>query len=475
MIRFFILALLVLFSGCNFLEAAYGSQLLPVLEDQFGCLNADWAAKQEKALHVDVQSFGGREVCRPEADYKKLMTSMLIINMGQFGQKPSQPNIFNRDTVPLDYGKFVTENTYSIQRGQDIPYATAYNDMGNVTVQDAWNKLAILGRVGTLIHEARHTKGYYHIRCNHGPYGETNVAGCDSTLEYGGSHAVEMEYYARVLDQGLNFHPLYRTMSRLMLLARAPLFFNKSPIQFRPTMVLSLKDATVIVRADGTTVRRQPILRSQNAEMRLKAVTHGTVMADFKNHQFAAVDIRGDGGVTPYTQEDYSYFKFFRDIRFADRRWLDAEEADLGKTWAFLAIDLEGHVLRYKYDEGDFSRTKNAFEKVSAKFYSLSNQEPGVRFLRSDADGNSGVFLLTKSGKLMKYDGSRWSPAKAFDFPVKTAWSMAGKAAAVGEDGTLYDFKSGQWVARSQFGKVEDLVMVNDYNFQQFIGTQRRR
>ena len=110
-------------------------------------------------------AFGGLELCRFSVDTKKLFNDLKIIKEGRFQPKTTN-NVFIRNAIPApQYYEWMKSMTRGMDRGNDIPAATAYNRGGYFTMQDGWAVLSTLGRVGTVVHEARHTGGYYHIQC----------------------------------------------------------------------------------------------------------------------------------------------------------------------------------------------------------------------------------------------------------------------------------------------------------------------
>src|SRR5437868_9320068 len=201
-------------------------------DKDFGCISQQQADQYVSDFGINADSFGGMELCKNEIDTKKLFNDLQIIAGGQFDA--GKDNLLIKGIVPADqYYSWMRSQTRGMERGNDVPYATAYNRMGYFTMQDGWAKSSTLARVGVVIHEARHTAGYRHFPCNQGPYKGARLDGCDQNYAQGGSHAIEMEYYARVSVAGQNFHPVYKAMARLMAMGRSNFVFNSSPIQKR--------------------------------------------------------------------------------------------------------------------------------------------------------------------------------------------------------------------------------------------------
>jgi len=178
--------------------SVHNDQSMPYMDGDFACISQTQAQKYVKDFRIDTQSFGGFELCNSAVDFKKLMNDFVIIENGRFQKVLGQNNLFIRDFLQgQDYYTWAKSQTRGVERGQDIPTATAYNSGGYFTMQDGWARSSTLGRVGTFIHEARHTAGYRHYPCQQGSYQGSSMAGCDSSYSQGGSHAVEMEYYAK--------------------------------------------------------------------------------------------------------------------------------------------------------------------------------------------------------------------------------------------------------------------------------------
>jgi hypothetical protein len=166
-----------LFSG-SFSWATADKNELPVFDHDFVCTTQEKADQYIRDFKIDTNSFGGRDLCNSKVDIKKLFNDLQIIELGQFDlnyssihkdeDETSAGNSSDQTAInPLIGGFIDTKNYYpwmrdqteGMNRGNDVPYATAYNSFGYFTMQDGWATLSTLGRVGTVIHEARHTAG----------------------------------------------------------------------------------------------------------------------------------------------------------------------------------------------------------------------------------------------------------------------------------------------------------------------------
>lgn len=355
---------------------------MPYLDSEFGCINASDANRYISDFNIDTKSFGGTELCNSQVETKKLLNDIQIIEQGRF--KQTGQNKFIRGFVDGNsYYAWMRGETRGIERGNDIPYATAYNSGGYFTMQDGWAKLSTLGRVGTVIHEARHTAGYRHIGCNQGPYQGSSVAGCDSNYNYGGSHAVEMEYYARVAVQGENFHPVYKKMARLMAIARSNIFFNTGVIQSREAVLALTADGKQAHLYDNNSwyVRETPSMSG-----RLKRTSFGGVL--FDGIQAMAIELYQNSGFADLVSDSYSYYKLLTERNDQAK---DFEEFDSGIKRYAVKITQNNKLVSYDFPNGRWGRELNMPVAISR----LSTSIPGK--------AQSGLFLIGANSEIYSY------------------------------------------------------------------------
>lgn len=380
--------------------AAAGADL-PVQDGDFGCIDKAKAESYVSAFGINIESFGGLELCDPSVDSKKLFNDLRLVEEGRFAG--NQENLFIRNFVDRDnYFNWLRGETRGIERGSGIPYATAYNSGGYFTMQDGWAKLSTLGRVGTVIHEARHTEGYGHVTCNHGPYMDTWVSGCDRSVEGAGSHSIEMEYYARVVVQGANFHPVYREMARLMLLARSNFVFNTNPLTAKDTLVARTDDG-VIEFHDGERRDRAWVAAPPAAapDIHLKRTSFGASLWLAPGQALAIAPVGGDHA--DLQSDDYSYFKLLKMTPPASL--LDFDEVDEGPRRFVVALDANGGIYNYEFEAGAWSRT-GALTGAS-------------RLATTDPDGREGVFPVSTDGGYCNLDLTTWKcPAAPRAWPA---------------------------------------------------------
>lgn len=357
---------------------------LPVYDGDFACFDAKKAESYVRNFNINLASFGGLELCDNRADTKKLFNDLLLVEQGQIADPPA--NTFIQDFVPKhQYFDWLKRQTYGIDRGNDMPYAIAYNSGGYFTMQDGWAKLSTLGRVGTVIHEARHTEGHYHRPCTHGPYQGTRVSGCDHNVFEGGSHGIEMEYYARVYLAGTNFHPVYKDMARLMLLGRANFVFNERALQQADELLVRTEDKLIRLKAN----QRQELVWAQPlpANLMMKRTSFGSALVDLSTPTSWAVrsDDRGHASIL---EDEYSYYKLLQFVPPAPL--IDLEEVDQGVKRFMLALTSNGEVYSYLFAEGQWS--------------SPQTHRGATRFLTLSPDGEPGLYLKFGETRYCRFD-----------------------------------------------------------------------
>lgn len=376
--------------------------MLPYLDKQFSCITQDQALKYKKDFNVDLRTFGGQELCNPVIDFKKLTNDLSIIEYGKF-ETNSQNGLIGKFVDPAKYYLWMKAQTRGMNRGNDIPTATAYNSGGYFTMQDGWARLSTLGRVGTVIHEARHTEGYRHIPCSFGPYAGVRMDGCDRDLQYGGSHGVEMEYYARVSVYGNNFHPVYKAMARLMAMARSNFVFNNSPMQKREGLLVQTEQGNYWLFDNNKWVYRSAITPQDQNQLRininqrflknavslpgyLKRTSFGASL--FNGSQAFAIDLYERYEPSTALTDTYSYFKILLDLKTSLK---DFEEFDIGIKRYLAQVNQQNQISTFNYGKGRWNSAKNL------------NFQPAISatFLPT---GQAGYFLIDTQGNTYAYN-----------------------------------------------------------------------
>lgn len=360
------------------------SSTLPYDDSGFSCTEDQKIDQYVRDFQININSFGGKESCDSQKDSKKLFNDLALIEGGEF-ENNGKENVFIRDIIaPNEYYNWLKAMTYGIRRGHDIPWATAYNSGGYFTFQDGWTHLSSLGRVGTIIHEARHTEGYRHYRCVMGPYSNTNVSGCDSSISQEGSHGVEMEYYSRVVLQGSNFHPVYQSMARLMALGRGNFVFNDRLVKSKESIVGLSNDSIILLNENS--------LREINFKLpngHLKRTSFGVSILN-DNVAFA-LDLYDHSDDKMIFDDQYSYFKLLKENTGSNI--VDMEEFDIGNLRHVFALNDKQEILNFVFVEGEWSRPK----KISG----------AVKLSTVSPSGQKGLFVIKEQGQVCRVDLNR--------------------------------------------------------------------
>ena len=252
-------------------------------------------------------------------------------------------------------------------------------------MQDGWAKLSTLGRVGTFIHEARHTKGYSHIACTQGPYQGVSLAGCDRNYSYGGSHAVEMEYYARVSVQGVNFHPVYKKMARLMAIARSNFVFNTPVIRGREAVLALSADKKVAHLFDQGKWFSREVPEASDVLGRLKRTSFGAVL--FSGVKSFAIDLRQNSGFNDPIEDTYSYYKLMNETKSTK----DYEEFDAGVKRHVVKISMTNKMAAYDFPKGEWGDEKTV-------------PFPVLKFMTAVPGQNkAGLYVVAVDGRIFQY------------------------------------------------------------------------
>ena len=426
----------VLLASCSAFAAD-----MPFNDGDFACIVQAKAQKYVSDFNVDLPSFGGLELCDSKVDSKKLFNDLQILEDGKFSG--SSANQLIRGFVDSrNYYSWMKQQTRSISRGNDVPFATAYNRWGNFTMQDGWAQLSTLGRVGTVVHEARHTAGYRHYPCTQGSYQDSSVPGCDENYDQAGSHAIEMEYYARVSTQGANFHPVYKSMARLMAVARANFVFNTPILKKREGLLAIDSQSKAQLYDHGVWQERELPTKSGQ----LKRTSAGAVIRD--GHQAYAIEMYGNTGLRPDIRDDYSYFKLLG----RGHDFKEFEEFDLGTKRFVAGITAQDQVGFYVFPDGAWGTFEDVHMNVARTATILEN-------------GEQGFFLVSDQGEIHQYDASRQSFGAAKNFKwspdLTAAAQLDGKILSLRADGQIYEMNGPQWTPWAPSQKQKFVNMVN--------------
>ena len=409
----FIFLILAVITAANAAE-------LPYQDPEFQCITQGEASRYIADFGIDTESFGGVELCNSQVETKKLFNDLQIIEQGNFAGDTQ--NKFIRGFVDSrNYYGWLKQETRGIQRGNDIPYATAYNSGGYFTMQDGWAKLSTLGRVGTVVHEARHTAGYRHIACNQGPYQGSGVSGCDTNYSYGGSHAVEMEYYARVAVQGTYFHPVYQKMARLMAIARSNIFFNTGIIQGREAVLALTADRKAAHLFDRNTwyTREVPF-----APGRLKRTSFGAVL--FDGVKAFSIELYKNSGFADLVDDSYSYYKL---VAEKNEQLKEFEEFDSGIKRYAIKISKSNKLASYDFPNGTWGREQTLpFDVARTSTAILGKNQSGLYLINTKGE----IFSYTPENQRLVSQTLKWNPE------LKDVINFNGRSLVLKNDGRIY-------------------------------------
>lgn len=423
---------------------------LPYKDVDFACISQADANRYASDFGIDVASFGGMELCNSATDTKKLFNDLSLIEKTEFA--PDNGHSFIRGFVPAGgYYSWMKRETRGMDRGNDIPWATAYNSGGYFTMQDGWAALSTLGRVGTVIHEARHTAGYRHYACSHGPYGGSSSAGCDTAYSQGGSHGVEMEYYARVVLTSKNLHPAYKSMARLMALGRSNFVFNEKPMRQREALLGLSGERLVLVDGQKSFERERPAAAAGSL---LKRTSFGASLV--AGQKAVAVDVYGFSNNGYAMEDDYSYYKLYKTPRpNGPVNVQSIEEIDVGTRRYFAVLADGGKVYSYNFPSG--------------AWHNATAATPGAQaFVTRAPDGSHGLFVVKSDGLVLPFDLA----TRRFGNALRERWTSDTRAYAMlgtelvrlTADGAVVKAATGEAVPGFEKRAFSDLVNVPVYD-----------
>lgn len=395
-----------------FSHLSFSATDLPVRDSDFACISKSKADQYNQDFNIDTNSFGGQELCNSAKDTKKLYNDLSLIESGSF--TGSGTNNLIRGFIPYNqYYSWMKSATRGVSRGQDVPYATAYNQNGYFTMQDGWASLSTLGRVGTIVHEARHTQGYSHTACNQGPYLNAGVAGCDRDYSYGGSHAIEMEYYARVTVAGENFHPVYKKMARLMAMGRSNFVFNQTPLKQREALMILGQSGKSYLLQSGQWVQRE----APAEKGLLKRTSFGAVVMTPQGP--FAIDPYENSGLSWSVLDDFSYFKLLNSDRLKNQTVQDFEEIDLGRKRYVFVMTTQNQFTNFNFRGGSWNRF-------------IANPGSGTSFFTTwTPDGQNGIYFVDQNSNIYSIDPERIQNSQT----IPLSWPAEVKSFTKNSDG----------------------------------------
>jgi hypothetical protein len=120
-----------------------------------------------------------------------------------------------------------------------------------------------------LVHEARHTEGYGHVDCNHGPYSKSEgdgsmLAACDANYESQGSYGIGAGFLLEVAKNSTN--PVEKQDARSRAVVDMVQRFNKMPLGIKPGLVAQSQSGEISF-FEGA--KREPLTQIENPESKM--------------------------------------------------------------------------------------------------------------------------------------------------------------------------------------------------------------
>ncbi len=402
------------------------------------CSDTPASPRYVRELNIKTSSFGDTKIC-------DLVHSLQLIEDGEFIDSESSP--FVRDFVDGElYYVWLREHIRSLESGNDLPETTASNSAGHITLQKHWHRLSSLARAGSLIHEARHTEGHSHTTCESGPYKDSPILGCDENFDQGGAHAVETEYYARVAEQGRNFHPAFKAMAKLMLRQRSQTVFNQDPLAEREQLLVRTTEGWMRVDTNGKEVLSWDF--TDSASLQLKTTSLGPALFDLP---LGAWLIRLQPFAVPLDGNS-----FFKRLNLAPPSGMvDAEEFETGLRRYLYAADDQNHLFAYNFGQSTWT--------------SGGHHHGLKRLVTINPLGQTGLFIV--------FDNDTYCPIRASDLTCDrspSSWPTGSKRFVhyqnsllrLDENGKVYDSQGRIWNDLAN-ETVLDLIVIPNYEVQE--------
>lgn len=180
-----------------------------------------------------------------------------ILYLKDLGTKSFPADKFDLNFIGDSPFEFFRERakTIVIQDASDpdcTRYAVAYVGRGEnvLNICPRANQLPFFQLTSTMIHEARHVDGPFHVVCNHGPY--EDYPACDERYADGGSYGIEVEYAVKVARNS-SLPKQIRQQARSQAVVDFLERFNQRPFGVKQIAVLQTIEGDVRL-FDGTSV-----------------------------------------------------------------------------------------------------------------------------------------------------------------------------------------------------------------------------
>ncbi|MBC7371437.1 MAG: hypothetical protein H7326_07730, partial [Bdellovibrionaceae bacterium] len=260
-----------------------------------------------------------------------------------------------------------------------------------------------------------------------------------------GSHAVEMEYYARVSVAGKNFHPVYKAMARLMAMGRANFVFNTLPMRQREA-ILAMSESGPVLFDAGKKLPRE----GNDFIGRMKRTSFGASL--FNGLQAIALEMYELTGAHSGNDDDYSYFKLLKMSQLGELR--DFEEFDANQKRYVAAITKGNQLATYNFPRGTWNLPTN----VSGDIEQTATALPS---------GERGYFLIAKDGKVRSVnpEGQQITETgKTWDFENLSVANISNRILLLKKSGAIVELTANGSETVMDVGPYTEMVSVPLYD-----------
>jgi len=254
-----------------------------------------------------------------------------------------------------------------------------------------------------------------------------------------------------VSTQGVNFHPVYQKMARLMAIARANFLFNTPVLQKRETLFALSNDRRQGYLLENNKWIQREIPVQDNSQ--LKRSSFGAVM--FDSVKAYAIEMYQNSGFSDLVLDTYSYFKILLDKNEKIKHF---EEFDLGTQRFIVKIDESNQISSFEFSRGEWGRSYPLPFSVSQ----IVTQVPQLK--------DTGFYIIKPDGKVAIFQPREARVAElqnvTWDSSVVKFYNVDGQRIYLKTDGKLYVENSNQlllWDKAMDF-IFSDIVAVPLYN-----------
>lgn len=312
----------------------------------------------------------------------------------------------------FEYFTYVIENLRSVARSVDaeLPGRAFWRD--GLYLQADFFRLPLVSQAATFVHEARHgemarialasaraMKPVEHVLCRTGTH--RGSMDCDATFNQRGAYAAELEYLVRVAVAGENFHPAYKSLSRLLALDASENFFNVAVLKTTATLAALTRDDRLLVLDSGEWFERGSLSVPGDLIRRRAQAAFLPVLPRDRSEAPWVIDVYSSAPVAGL--EHFAEFLGEGELAAFNTQWSTAKkQAILGMGDHVLA----GHIFEWELFSNElyFRRRGTSFWCVVQNRSDIAaNGIPGDpwHFISGHSPvGVEGPFLVTESGRM---------------------------------------------------------------------------